>query len=298
MNYKRFDSSEKNVFKYVFSGNDFVAESVLYRYNSFSERTVICCSTQSGCPVGCSFCGTGKKFVRNLTASEIVEQIKTVIKDQNINTKEIKKFQIMFMSMGEPLLNWEEVSAAIRKLNTLFPNAQLLISTIAPKNEKALKSLLSLSVDIDKIGLQFSIHRSTDEERSALIPYKNKLSLEQIRDYGIEWWHRTGRHPYLNYCVEGATNARKTDIANLQRLFSPVVFNFTFSVVCSSDETMKNAGFRNLDFIRNFEKKFADKGYNTRIFDPAGQDDIGGGCGQLWFVQQWLAEHKNIKKDN
>lgn len=54
MEFRRFDSSEGNVFKYVFSGNDFVAESVLYRYNSFTERTVICCSTQSGCPAWCS----------------------------------------------------------------------------------------------------------------------------------------------------------------------------------------------------------------------------------------------------
>lgn len=79
MEFRRFDSSEGNVFKYVFSGNDFVAESVLYRYNSFTERTVICCSTQSGCPVGCSFCGTGKRFVRNLTSDEIVAQIEAVI---------------------------------------------------------------------------------------------------------------------------------------------------------------------------------------------------------------------------
>lgn len=299
MNFRRFDSSEKNVFKYVFNCDDFVAESVLYRYNSFEERTVICCSTQSGCPVGCSFCGTGKRFVRNLKASEIITQIHIVLKDQNIQPKIVKKFQIMFMSMGEPLLNWIEVSTAIELLNKEYPNAQLLISTIAPNVPTALNSLLELSCKIDKIGLQFSIHRSTDENRNKLIPFRNKLTLEQIRDYGIAWWNKTGRHPYLNYCVEGLTNSSESDIAKLQTLFSPLVFNFTFSVVCSSDETMKNAGYRDLDFIRNFEKCFLEKGYNTRIFDPAGQDDIGGGCGQLWFVQQWLAEHKNnIKKLN
>lgn len=55
---------------------------------------------------------------------------------------------------------------------------------------------------------------------------------------------------------------------------------------------MKDAGYKDLDFIRSVEQSFINKGYNTRIFDPAGQDDIGGGCGQLWFVQRWLAEHK------
>lgn len=294
MEFKRFDSSEGNVFKYVFSGADFVAESVLYRYNSFTERTVICCSTQSGCPVGCAFCGTGKHFIRNLTAAEIISQIATIIEDQGINTNETKKFQIMFMSMGEPLLNWDAVSVAIEQLNSLYPNAQLLISTIAPNNQRALNGVIRLAQSIDKIGLQFSIHRSNDEDRNKLIPYKNKLTLEKIRDYGIMWWHKTGRHPYLNYCVEGSVNSTQTDIVKLQSLFSPLVFNFTFSVVCSSNETMKDAGYKDLEFIRSVERDFLNKGYNTRIFNPAGQDDIGGGCGQLWFVQRWLAEHKKI----
>lgn len=291
--YQCLASSEGNVFKYIFTGEDFVVESVLYRYESFENRTVICCSVQSGCPVGCSFCGTGKKFIRNLTAEEIVEQIKTVLKDKEILAEKVRKFQIMFMSMGEPILNFSAVSMAIRALNATYPNAQLLLSTIAPHNSDAWEELMLLSKEVDKVGLQFSIHRSTDAERNELIPYKNKFTLEQIRDYGIAWWKNTGRKPYLNYCIEGTSNSRTEDIARLQALFSPVVFCFTFSVVCSKDETMKDAGFRDLEYIRNFEAAFIKKGYNTRIFDPAGQDDIGGGCGQLWFVQKWLKEHGN-----
>lgn len=98
------------------------------------------------------------------------------------------------MSMGEPLLNWDAVATAIERLNVLYPTAQLLISTIAPNNPRALMGFLELSKKIDKIGLQFSIHRSNDEDRNKLIPYKNKLTLEEIRDYGIMWWHKTGRH--------------------------------------------------------------------------------------------------------
>ena len=55
---------------------------------------------------------------------------------------------------------------------------------------------------------------------------------------------------------------------------------------------MKEAGYKNIDKIKEFEKRFIDAGYDTRIFDPAGQDDIGGGCGQLWYVQQFLAKGK------
>ena len=54
---------------------------------------------------------------------------------------------------------------------------------------------------------------------------------------------------------------------------------------------MRDAGYRNLDVIRKFEQKFLNDGYNCRVFDPAGQDDIGGGCGQLWYTQEWMKKH-------
>lgn len=96
---KRFDSSDGNVFKYVFSKEDFVAETVLYRYENFYKRTVICCSTMSGCPVGCTFCGTGNRLVRNLTADEIIGQIDSVLKDQNIDNVDTfgERFQNDFL---------------------------------------------------------------------------------------------------------------------------------------------------------------------------------------------------------
>ena len=293
MNYKVFESSEGNVWKYVFTEEDMVAEAVLYKYNDFYKRTVICCSTMSGCPVGCRFCGTGNKFIRNLKSAEIVEQIQTVLKDKQITDVDSKseRFQIMFMSMGEPLLNWDEVEGAIKELHINYPNAELLLSTIAPLAYDAINKMLNLSTQINKIGLQFSIHKSTDEQRDILIPYNDKLTLEQIRDLGSSWWYATGRHPYLNYCIDGTNNSEE-DIKRLQQLFSPVIFNFTFSVVCSPNENMKEAGFKNLDTIRQFKQAFIEKGYNTRIFDPAGQDDIGGGCGQLWYVQKWMKEHQ------
>jgi 23S rRNA (adenine2503-C2)-methyltransferase len=106
MDIKVYKGKNPNVFKYVFWEKNWVAESVLYKYPNFTERTVICCSVMSGCPVGCTFCGTGKKFIRNLSDKEIVLQVEHIIKEQNIKTDKVKRFQIMFMSMGEPMLNW------------------------------------------------------------------------------------------------------------------------------------------------------------------------------------------------
>jgi 23S rRNA (adenine2503-C2)-methyltransferase len=290
------ESSEKNVWKYIFTDENIVLESVLYRYGSFEERTVICCSVQSGCKIGCTFCGTGKNFIGNITSDQIVQQVKDVLTDKGIEdiNRTCEKFQIMFMSMGEPMDNIDAVIEAIRILNKRYPNAQLLLSTIGMNNDESFSKIVSVSKSISKVGLQFSIHKSTDDERNVLIPFKKKYSLREIRDRGTFWNQETGRKVYLNYCVDDS-NARQSDIDNLKNLFSPVTFNMTFSVICEADETMIGVACQNLDIIREFEKSFMDDGYNTRIFDPAGQDDIGGGCGQLHYVQKYLKE-KGIKK--
>jgi 23S rRNA (adenine2503-C2)-methyltransferase len=283
-------SSEGNVWKYVFSNETHIAEAVLYRYNSFKERTVICCSVQSGCPVGCTFCGTGSKFVGNLTASQIFQQVQYILMDKGINSHKCEKFQIMFMSMGEPMLNWNTVEDAIEIFAHEFKNAQLLISTVGINNCRVKSRMFDIASKYDKVGLQFSIHRGFDEERNKLIPYENKLTLRQLRDFGTLWANTTKRQVYLNYCVN-EENTSEAELNRLMDLFPPYDFAFTFSVICSKDETMKEAGFRNLEFIQNISNKFLENGYNVRVFNPAGQDDIGGGCGQLFHVQKFLKEH-------
>lgn len=298
-----FKGENPNVTKFVFENEPtqkpMVAEAVLYKYGSYKNRTVICCSTMSGCPVGCSFCGTGKKFIRNLEHQEIIEQIDTVINyiknQEELNTNEIQKFQIMFMSMGEPLLNLTSVLKAIKLLNQKYPNAQLLLSTIGPKlNIQQETEFLKLSKEIDKIGLQFSIHRGFDKPRNLLIPYINKLSLNEIKEKGILWNKITNRPVYLNYCINGKENTSENELQNLINLFPPDIFYFTFSVICTSDKNDHSKEFRDLDFINRIQNQFLQNGYNVRIFDPAGQDDIGGGCGQLWYVQEWYKNHKKI----
>lgn len=290
---KRFDSSEGNVWKYVFDFGDAVAEAVLYRYGDFYTRTVLCVSVQSGCPVGCKFCGTGKKFIRNLSYREIVDQVEYCLLDMNIDDVDVKggRFQIMFMSMGEPLLNVGNVIGAIETLNEAYPNAELLISTMAPRDKVGFMGLLLVSERIKKVGLQFSIHEAFDEKRNMLIPFKNKMSIREIRDIGIEWSSRTKRPVFINYCIS-ENNHSNAEMNRLKDLFNPSNFNITFSVICSSDENMKDKGYKEIDKINRIASSFIDCGYNVRVFDPAGQDDIGGGCGQLWYVQDWMKKHQ------
>ena len=285
---RRFDSSDSNVFKYVFTTSDAVAEAVLYRYKNFQERTVICCSTMSRCPVGCRFCGTGEHFVRSLTWDEIVSQSRHLFEDMKIDVPNIKKLQIMFMSMGEPLLNFRALTEAMRYLNETYPNARLLISSVGPDVDYA--EVNKISQEIDTIGLQFSVHESTDEKRNALIPFKKKLSLLEIAEVGARWGKATGRRPYFNYCVHPGNNSDE-DVARLASLFKPEFWECTISVICERDESVTVAHERQGELTSTFMQKMMAEGFSTRRFDPAGQDDIGGGCGQLWYVQKWMKEN-------
>ncbi len=285
---KRIQSTDENVSKYVFEKSNAVAESVLYKYPTYADRTVICCSTQSGCPVGCRFCGAGDSFVRSLTSDEIVSQPVRLIEDTGIKASEMSRLQIMFMSMGEPLLNLSALIGACHDLYERYPRAALLISTSAPAVDYG--PLIKASVEIPTIGLQFSIHESTDEARNRLVPFKNKLSLAEIAAAGLAWAAATGRRPFFNYCVHPENNTA-ADIYRLVEHFSPTTWEATISVICERDENVAAANARQRDLAAGFMSKMIKAGFSTRMFDPAGQDDIGGGCGQLWFVQDWMKQN-------
>ena len=287
---KKFESSDTNVSKFVFEFNngEAIAEAVLYRYGSYKNRTVICCSVQSGCPIGCTFCGTGKLFIRNLSSTEIVHQVTKCLETIDCDPNEIEKFQIMFMSMGEPFTcNFIELTLAIKMLHYKYPKADLLISTSAPINMvHSLPAFIKLSQDIPKIGLQFSIHESTDEARAKLIPTKTS-TLRQIAAMGELWAAYTGRKPFFNYCVHEG-NSSQVDANRLYDLFNPDVWEATLSVICEKEESMKSSIDRQLTLIEKFSQKMSKNHFSFRVFNPAGQDDIGGGCGQLWYFQEWL----------
>lgn len=295
-NIKRIDSTDKNVSKFVFTKKDAVVESVLYKYPTYKNRTVICCSTQSGCVMECRFCGAGDNFVRSLTAEEIIEQPKYLLDTQinELDPFEIEKLQIMFMSMGEPLMNWKNLKIALYKLYEFYPKARLLISTSAPRRFDDFHDLRSVSQDIPTVGLQFSVHESTDKARKKLIPNAT-MSLKEIANEGEMWNWATKRKPFFNYCVHEKNNTEE-DIQNLLALFNPNIWEATLSVICERDEHIAAANARQRNLVETFMQRMITVGYSTRMFDPAGQDDIGGGCGMLWFVQDWMKKNPELAK--
>ena len=176
----------------------------------------------------------------------------------------------------------------------MYPNARLLISTSAPRVFDKFKDLAYLSVKIPTIGLQFSVHESTDEARCKLIPTKT-MSLYEISVAGEFWNSVCGRKPFFNYCVHPDNN-KQEDVDRLYALFNPAVWESTISVICERGEHIAAANERQRELASDFMSLMLQKGYSTRMFDPAGQDDTGSGCGQLWFVQEWMRNNPNLAK--
>ncbi len=141
-----------------------------------SERWMIGVSVMSGCPVKCKFCATGQmKGWRNLTADEIVDQVILMLLKNSFHydPRKSKEFKINYTRMGEPFLNIENVKEAIRIIDTMFPNVHHYVSTIGIKGA-------DYSWIKDNITLQLSLHSLDEEHRNWLIPYKNKMSIEEL----------------------------------------------------------------------------------------------------------------------
>lgn len=145
-----------------------------YELSDRSERWMIGVSVMSGCPVRCKFCATGQmKRWRNLTWQEITTQIEFIIAKNNINPLDSKEFKINYTRMGEPFLNIENVKKAIEKISQQYPNAHHYISTIGLKDA-------DFTWIKDNVTLQLSLHSLDEEHRNWLIPYKNKMTIEQL----------------------------------------------------------------------------------------------------------------------
>jgi 23S rRNA (adenine2503-C2)-methyltransferase len=141
---------------------------------SRAERWMIGVSTMSGCPVHCKFCATGtmKKY-RNLTASEIVEQVEYVISKRKEIFCDAYEHKINYTRMGEPFLNVDAVKEAIRLIEDRYPGTHHYVSTIGISGS-------DFSWIKGNITLQISVHSLRNEKRNWLIPYKNKMTLEEL----------------------------------------------------------------------------------------------------------------------
>jgi len=191
-------------------------EAVIMRH--LSGRNTLCVSCQAGCPMACSFCATGKLgLLRNLSFYEIIDQIMIA----NITlAKEDKKIRnIVYMGMGEPLLNYANVAESIRiashqkKLD--LSNRRITISScgIVPGIEK-------LGNDFPQVSLAISLHAPNDEARKRIMPVENTYPIDQLMAALNQYVEKTNKRIFYEYImIAGVTDRPEYahELANLLR---------------------------------------------------------------------------------
>jgi len=176
------------------------------------ERWMIGVSVMSGCPVRCKFCATGQmKRWRNLTAQEIVEQVDFILaKNPDRKPEDAFEFKINYTRMGEPMLNTPEVREAIYIISDRYPKTHHYVSTIG---------IQDMPTDWIKgnITLQLSLHSLREDVRNDLIPYKRKLTIEELGQLRTDSDLKTT----LNMTL---VDTEDFDIDELRRHFDPERF--------------------------------------------------------------------------
>ena len=273
--------------KYLFELNDGnTVESVLLlmrgaEYNSdgtlkHHARYTVCISSQVGCKVGCSFCLTAKSgFTRNLSAGEIVEQVRLIKKDNNIASN--RRLNIVYMGMGEPLDNLEEVA----KSSIIFADPDGM--AISPNRQTI--STSGLSSKIKKLGkkglgvnLAISLHAVDDELREQLMPINRAYNIKSIMDAVRAFPVNTRKKVMFEYLVIKDINDDLKSAKKLVTLLNGIRAKVNLIYFNPYQGSLYQRPDRE-DMLK-FQKYLISKGLLCTIRESKGLD-ISAACGQL-----------------
>ncbi len=184
-----------------------VVESVLIPTET---RSTACVSSQVGCSLDCNFCATARlKRMRNLNPDEIYDQV-VAIDQQSRYYQNHKLSNIVFMGMGEPLLNYNNVLAAIDKITSeeglAMSPKRITVSTVGLP-----KMIKKLADDEVKFNLAVSLHSAIDEVRSKMMPINEKSNLAELLEALQYWYAKTGKRITFEYVVWKSINDKKKD---------------------------------------------------------------------------------------
>ncbi len=188
-----------------------VVESVLI---PTTTRTTACVSSQVGCSLNCTFCATARlKRMRNLKPDEIVDQV-VVIDRQSRLYHDRPLSNIVFMGMGEPLMNYNNVLKAIDKITSpeglgMSPKRITLSTSGVPKMIK------KMADDEVKFNLAVSLHSALDEVRTTIMPFNKQMPLSELKAALEYWYDKTKRQVTYEYVVWDGINDRDVDIQAL-----------------------------------------------------------------------------------
>ena len=269
-------SREGNSIKALISLEDGLKiETVLLEHGV--GRNTVCLSSQVGCPLGCLFCATGKMgFKRNLADSEIVEQ---AIYFARVLKKEGRQINnIVFMGMGEPLLNYENVMDAIKILNDKeglnIGARHISISTIGVSS-----GIKKLAAQPMQINLAISLHAPNNDLREKLIPANKKYSLDVIIEELNNYLRFTGRRVMIEYLMIDKFNDNREqakELALLLKRVEPPLY-FVNLIAYNPTDEFKPSPTRKIKDFKLVLNKYGIEATERYRF---GQD-IKAACGQL-----------------
>ncbi len=177
------------------------------------NRQTVCLSSQVGCPLGCAFCATGKNaFERNLSAGEIVDQLLLV---QHVTKK--KTTHVVLMGMGEPLLNYEEVSKACTIIND-SSGIDIGARRITISTAGWIPGIRRLMEEGRRYSLAVSINAADPSLRASLMPVERMFPLDELMRTLKEYVRRTGRPVTIEYVLLRGVNDSAADAKALRRL--------------------------------------------------------------------------------
>ena len=265
------ESAQDGTRKYLFrlpDGN--MVESVFMRYKHGNS---VCISSQVGCRMGCRFCAsTIDGLVRSLTASEMLEQIYSVIRDTGERVS-----NVVVMGMGEPMDNYDNIVRFYRLLtdekgyNLSGRNVTISTCGIVPGIYKLADEGLSLT-------LALSLHAPTDEKRRTIMPIANEYSISELIEACTYYFEKTGRRITLEYSLIAGVNDSLEDAEDLGRIAKKLGAHINLIPVNSVKERDYKRGTK--EAIEAFKNKLEKNANNVTIRREMGQD-IDGACGQL-----------------
>jgi 23S rRNA (adenine2503-C2)-methyltransferase len=257
------DGTEKALFE---TAEGRRVETVLMRYRD--GRRSLCLSSQSGCPLTCTFCATGRmRFGRNLTASEILDQALHFRRKEAAN-------HAVFMGMGEPLMNLDSVLAACERLPDLgIAHSNTAISTVG-----WLPGIERMAAEGPPVRLALSLHAADEALRSELMPVNDRYSLREVLDACRRWRERRRRQVFVEYLMLAGVNDRYEQAVDLARLLEPrEAFKVNLIPYNPTDAPYEGSG---RGAIAAFRAALEGRGVRTTVRLTRGRD-IDAACGQL-----------------
>jgi 23S rRNA (adenine2503-C2)-methyltransferase len=240
-------------------------EAVLMRYRD--GRRSLCLSSQSGCPLTCTFCATGSmRFGRNLTAWEIVDQALHFRRIEDVD-------HVVFMGMGEPLMNLDAVLAACERLPDVgVSHRHTTISTVG-----WVPGIDRLAADPRPIRLAFSLHAPEDALRSEIMPVNERYPLAAVLE-ACHRWHEAKRKPvFIEYVMLAGVNDSFGQAVQLASLLDPRVFKVNLIPYNPTDSVYEGSS---REAIAAFRDALVEHGLRATVRLTRGRD-IAAACGQL-----------------